>query len=387
MCYLRIVQGNGRTAGYEESGMRPVLLTSFLLATAILTAPAQAQPATPTRPPSAKSVTTPERTTSEVAKGIYVIRHRDSPDTNPQGNTTVIVGEREVLVVDSGYLPSSTREDIAQIRQWSPLPVRYLVNTHWHPDHIRGNSLYAEAFPGLAIIAHTSTPELEEGYDVPNRERYRQRLATMEEQLQRGVGADGKKLSDETRRSLTRQVEARREVLKEFGTYVPRYPNVTIPGEMAIDLGGRAVQLRFLGRGHSSGDVVLYLPRERVLITGDLVAWPVPYFFAGYPYEQIGVLEELMAMEVDVLVPGHGEVMRDKAFLRRTIELMKDVRGQVVAAVRRQGSLSAKLEDVRKSVNVTAYEAEFAGSDEESREFFQESMNGLIRTFFEQVPK
>ena len=367
--------------------MRPVLLTCFLLAAAVPTAMAQAQPNTPSRPASPKSVTTPERTTSEVTKGVYVIRHRDSPDTNPQGNTTVIIGEREVLVVDSGYLPSSTREDIAQIRQWSSLPVRYLVNTHWHPDHIRGNSLYAEAFPGIAIIAHTSTPELEEGYDVPNRERYRQRLATMEGQLERGVGADGKALSDEERKSITRQVEARRAVWREFGSYVPRYPNVTIPGEMTIDLGGRPVQLRYLGRGHSSGDLVLYLPRERVLITGDLVAWPVPYFFAGYPYEQIAVLEELQAMEVEVLVPGHGEVMRDKAFLRRTVELMKDVRGQVVAAVRRQGSLSAKLEDVRKAVNVTAYEAEFAGADAESREFFRESMNGLIRLLFEQVPK
>ena len=345
------------------------------------------QTAAATPPSIAKSVTSPARTVTEIAKGIFVIKHRDAPDTNPQGNTTVIVGDREVLVVDAGYLPSSTREDIAQIRQWSNLPVRHLVNTHWHPDHIRGNSIYADSFPGIAIVGHTSTPELEEGYDVPNRERYRQRVAAMEDQLKRGVGADGKKLTDEARQSLTRTVEGRRAVLQEFASYSPRYPNVTFSGEISVDLGGRIVQLRHLGRGHSSGDLIAYLPREKVLITGDLVASPVPYFFAGYPYEQIDVLEELAAMDADVIVPGHGEVLRDKVLIRRTIDLMKDVRGQVVASVRRLGSLSAKLEDVRKSVNVGTYAAEFAGKDPENLEFFQESMDGLVRLFYEQAPK
>ncbi|HYO92299.1 MAG TPA: MBL fold metallo-hydrolase, partial [Pyrinomonadaceae bacterium] len=83
----------------------------------------------------ADSVVTRTRTVTRLAEGIYVIRHPDAPDTFPQGNTTVIIGEREVLVVDSCYLPSSAREDIAQIRQWTTKPVRYLLNTHWHYDH------------------------------------------------------------------------------------------------------------------------------------------------------------------------------------------------------------------------------------------------------------
>ena len=88
----------------------------------------------------ADSSVTQQRKVTQVAAGVYAIRHVDSPDTNPQGNTTVIIGERAVLVVDSSYLPSSAAEDIAQIRQWTKLPVRYVLNTHWHPDHQRGNS-------------------------------------------------------------------------------------------------------------------------------------------------------------------------------------------------------------------------------------------------------
>src|SRR5688500_18400214 len=101
----------------------------------------------------------------KVAEGVYMIRHKDSPETFPQCNTTVIIGEREVLVVDSCYLPSSAREDIAQIKQWTNKPVRYLVNTHWHFDHTMGNATYWEAFPGISIVAHTETAKQIAGYN------------------------------------------------------------------------------------------------------------------------------------------------------------------------------------------------------------------------------
>src|SRR4051812_31383083 len=80
----------------------------------------------------ADSVTTKERTNTKLADGIYEIRHPDAPDGFPQSNTTVIIGDRDVLVVDSCLLPSTTREDIAQIRKWTNKPVTYLLNTHWH---------------------------------------------------------------------------------------------------------------------------------------------------------------------------------------------------------------------------------------------------------------
>jgi cyclase len=306
-------------------------------------------------PTSDRSVVTRERKVGEIESGVYVIQHKDAPDTNPQGNTTVIVGDQCVLVIDSGYLPSSTREDIAQIRQWTARPVRYLVNTHWHPDHIRGNPLYAAEFPGLTILAHTTTPELQEGYDGPNLARYRARVASLEESLKRGKGADGKKLSKQERSAMTLELNRRHSVLEEFASYEPAPPNVTFHDRMTIDLGNRVVELRHLGRGHSGGDVVAYLPRERILIAGDLVASPVPYFFAGYPYDQIATLEALGAFDARVLVPGHGNVMLDEAYLDRTVAMMKDVRDQVLVEVRRRGSLSAKLEDVRKTIDMRAY--------------------------------
>lgn len=107
---------------------------------------------------------TKDRTVTTVAPGVYMIRHKDAPNGIPNGNTEVIIGEREVLVVDSCYLASEAKQDIAQIRAWTDKPVRYLVNTHWHNDHTMGNTTYAAAFPDVSIVAHSETRTMMKGY-------------------------------------------------------------------------------------------------------------------------------------------------------------------------------------------------------------------------------
>src|SRR5215213_7649800 len=148
----------------------------------------------------ADSVNTTERTVTKLAEGVYVIRHKDAPDGFPQGNTTVIIGDREVFVVDSCYLPSSAREDIAQIRQWTNKPVSYLLNTHWHYDHTMGNGTYAEAFPQLAIVAHIETRKQMEGYNPGWFAKYPQRADRFKRLLETGKDADGKPLTETQKR-------------------------------------------------------------------------------------------------------------------------------------------------------------------------------------------
>src|ERR1700683_1392430 len=82
---------------------------------------------------------TNERRGTKLADGVYAIEHKYLYDGSSSGNTTVIIEEREVLVVDSCYRPSSAQEDIAEIRQWTNKPVGYLLNTHFHNDHNNGN--------------------------------------------------------------------------------------------------------------------------------------------------------------------------------------------------------------------------------------------------------
>lgn len=335
----------------------------------------------------ADSSVTTQRAVTQIAEGVFAIRHLDAPDTNPQGNTTVIIGERAVLVIDSSYLPSSAAEDIAQIRRWTDRPVRYLLNTHWHPDHQRGNSVYADAFPDLAIIAHPETVRLMAAYDAANRERYPKRVKAMQESLDKGRDASGKRLKESEKQELRQTVEGRARVLVELEKSRLELPSLTFDRELNIDLGNRIVELRHVSIGDTRGDAWAYLPKEQILVTGDVLVAPVPYFFAGYPEGLTRTLRRLLELDVKAIVPGHGDVMRDKTYMRAVLEMVETIIAQVNAAVVRIGSLSARLEDVRPQIDVAQYRRSFAGDDPHNQEYFDESIEGLIKDAFYQAPK
>ena len=324
----------------------------------------------------ADSSVTTQRTVTKIADGVYSIRHADAPDSNPQGNTTVVIGERAVLVVDSSYLPSSAAEDIAQIRRWTNRPVRYLLNTHWHPDHQRGNSVYVDAFPDVTVVAHAETAKLMASYDAANRERYPKRLQAMKETLEKGPDAE-----------LQKTVDGRSRVLAELERSRLQLPSLTFDSELTVDLGNRVVEIRHTGIGDTRGDAWAYLPKEQILVTGDVLVAPVPYFFAGYPADLARTLHRLLELDVKAVVPGHGDVMHDKTYMRAVLEMVETIVGQVNAVVVRIGSLSARLEDVRPQIDVTEYRRRFAGDNPNNQEYFDESIDALIKDAFYQAPK
>ena len=122
-----------------------VLATAMLLVASFLAA----QEAAPAGIPAAMS----KYETVQLADGVYAFVSAAGGEAIVTGNSLVVIGEDGVLVVDSGHIPSLTARQIAQIGKWTDKPVRYLVNTHWHPDHNAGNGLYKKAFPGVQIVS------------------------------------------------------------------------------------------------------------------------------------------------------------------------------------------------------------------------------------------
>lgn len=337
---------------------------------------------------SAESAVTRERSVTQVDPNLYVIRHADGPDGNPQGNTTVVIGERTVMVIDSCYLPSSAREDIAQIRHWTDKPVTWLVNTHWHPDHVRGNYEYRKAFPTIAIVAQRETVVLGRNYEGGNLKRRSARIAAMRAESQSRKSSDGKPLNvkelAELRESLTGSVKVDEELRDGFRQELA---DVTFDTALDVDLGGREVQLRHTGPGDTLGDTWIYMPAEHVLVAGDLLDHPVPYFFAGFPAGVLFNLRQLEKLDVTAIVPGHGAVLHDKVYLRSVIGLLDSIITQVNAEVVNEGSLSANFDKVRAAIDTSAERRKFAGDDAASQEYFDESIEGLIRDAFNQAPK
>ena len=331
----------------------------------------------------ADSAVTRERTVTKLAEGVYVIRHADAPDEFPQSNTTVVIGSREVLVVDSCYMPSSAREDIAQIRTWTDKPVRYLVNTHWHYDHTMGNGEYAAAFPGLHVVAHTQTARNMAGYNPHWFDRYPKLTVGFREALRTGKEADGKALTEERRKEVERTLVGRDPVAKEFAAVVDRMPDVSFEREIAFDLGGRVVKVMHLGRGNTAGDAIVYLPAERIVATGDLLTHPIPYLGGGYPTEMPTTLRALAQLDAVAIVPGHGDVLRDWKYLHRVAAFVEAVNAAMSAEVYRsprRGDLETVKAAVLAAFDVTPWRKEFVGDDPGNAEYFDDfSWPGVLK--------
>jgi cyclase len=333
----------------------------------------------------ADSSVTSKRTVTKLAEGVYEIRHPDAPDTFPQGNTTVIIGERSVLVVDSCLLPSSAREDVEQIRKWTNKPVTFLVNTHWHFDHTLGNGTYAAAFPSIQIIAQKATWKTIADFNQGAVVRYPTRADRFKKILETGKNADGQPLSDGERKDYEHALSGLAPVVEEFDGVKQVNPNLVFDRELDIDLGNRPVQIRFLGRGNTAGDTIVYLPNEKILATGDLLDHPVPYMFGGFPVDFSSTLHNLAQVDAQTIVPGHGDVLHDKTYIQQVIDLLDAVNHEVEKEINDGLSLEEVQQTLPKSFDVKTWRQKFAGSDQEDNDFFDTSFAGLIKASYNQI--
>ncbi|MGK2927864.1 MAG: MBL fold metallo-hydrolase [Lysobacterales bacterium] len=298
-----------------------------------------------------------------VADGIYVAIRPESTRQPVMGNGTVIVNDDHVVVVDGNGSPLLADRVIAAIRAVTDLPVRYLVVTHWHGDHNLGSHSYLEAWPELEIISHRFAREAMLGAPMAYVEEYKveipEYMKQLAERLEQGVGADGAPLADYQQRELADLVHHADVFLQEIEASRVTPPTMTFEQELVLRGGGRAIEIRHPGKGNTAGDAYVWLPQERILVTGDLVVHPTPYGFYSYPRSWAAVLEGLQALQPRLVIPGHGEVMRDTGYLARLQALMSDVADQAAVAV----AAGQSLEDFRETVNFEAHRAGFTGND------------------------
>ncbi|MES2306982.1 MAG: MBL fold metallo-hydrolase [Gemmatimonadota bacterium] len=326
------------------------------------------------------------RKVTQLATGVYVIEHRDAQDGFAGGNTTVIIGERQVLVVDAPFLPSEAREDIAQIRQWTSHPVTFLVTTHFHNDHNFGNRAYMDAFPGLSIIAHPDTKEEMDRFGPGSLSREERGTAGYQRLHDSGKNGDGTPLSDADKAEVKRILARRNEVMLEMKKSPFQSATLTVADNITIDLGGRNVEVRFLGRGNTPGDLVVQLPAERIVAVGDLVVLPLPYFYDGYPREWAATLSRVIALQPAMVVPGHGPVLHDTAHLALIRDLITSAVTQMNEALRNSGPAMFRTVDaVKGSIDLTAFRERFAGGNKEIEAAFDETAAELVRLVFREA--
>ena len=204
-----------------------------------------------------------------VKDGLYVIRGPFLPCMtgcrpgqtgdgliHESGDVAVLVTPAGLIVVDDKFA-SQAAEVLTQIKAVSPLPIRYLLNSHHHGDHASGNQYLRDAL-GVDIVAH-------------------------------------------------KNIRANFLRIKQAGE-----PNVTFADQAALYLGGVEVQLFWFGRGHTNGDTVIYFPDLKTIHAGDLVIDGMPvidYPGGGSAIEFIATIDGLLTLDFDTMIPGHGKLM------------------------------------------------------------------------------
>lgn len=310
-------------------------------------------------PAFAEEALYPGYTWQDLGRGIYLHTQIDPLAAPVDGNTTVIVSDAGILVVDTGINPAVVRAVVAKIRTLSDKPVTHVVNTHWHDDHVNGNYVYRQAFPDAQFIAHRETLGL-----------LRERWEAMEEQREQAYASVDTGALRETAERLDASDPATAIGYRVYAGYVDAlrpelagleyvFPDTVFGEKLVYDMGNRTVQILWPGQGNTPGDAVVWLEEERVLVTGDLVVAPVPFAFDAPMVEWVAALERLETFDAATIVPGHGPVQHDATYIRQVRELLEDT----LSAVRAAQAEGAGFDNLSQAIDLEDQRRRFAGDD------------------------
>ena len=256
----------------------------------------------------ANSATSSFGKTVKVQDNIYTVVQGEGVDSN----TTFIVTRDGVIVIDTRTTPAEAKKALAELRKITDKPVLYTINTHYHGDHTFGNQVFSES---KTIIAHENVRKMLTGQNGQNHL-----------EMFKTFGVPG---LDEVEITL---------------------PNVVYKKKMEIFLGGYHLELLHLGKGHTDGDTVVYLEALKLVIAGDLVfANSIPYMGDAYVDSWIESLQTLHNYDIEIVVPGHGEVGGKTTLIAMKHYLMK-LRNKVKHQISEGKSLAETKKIVSESL-------------------------------------
>ncbi len=278
-----------------------------------------------------------------VADGVYAAIAKPAYRVNC--NAAIILLEDGVLVVDTHSKPSAARALIAQIKKLTDKPVKYVVNTHFHYDHYQGNEAYPSAWPaGIEIISSEATRANIQRLGIPRIKNeivsMPQEIASLKSELEKAANAEKK---EAIRKNLI-QAEA---YLAELKTMQVTLPTMTFDRSLILHRNARTVEILWLGRAHTDGDVWVFLPKEKVLVTGDALHGWTPFMGDSYPYDWIQTLDAAEKLDFDYVISGHGDVMQGKQKFELWKQYFRDLMDHTAAAY----GDGTSLEEAKKRVS------------------------------------
>jgi glyoxylase-like metal-dependent hydrolase (beta-lactamase superfamily II) len=286
---------------------------------------------------------------TEIVPGVYSAIGTGS--MNVGSNSAVIVNRDEVMIVDSHISPESGRAMLQELKAITDKPVRFLINTHFHYDHTNGNQAFP---PGVDIIGHEFTRRKLTG-DVLEKGMFADLLKTLPRQLDDLTARAAAETDPALKARGAQQVRVQTAFANSLKELRVTPPNVTLVDHMTLFRGDREIRLLYLGHGHTGGDIVVYLPREKVLCSGDLLVHDVANLIDGYLNEWPEALEKLKPIDFVDVIPGHGDPFKGKERIDWFQSYLRDLWKQGTALHEQQVSAA----DAARRIDMTAHKAHY----------------------------
>ncbi len=288
-------------------------------------------------------------TFTQIAPGVYSAV--GTATSNAGSNSAVIVNQDDVIVVDSHMTPESGRALLRDLKTITDKPVRLLVDTHFHYDHANGNQIFA---PIADIIGHEYTRKRLAG-DILQKGMFADLLAGLPRQIEENTKRAAAETDAAAKTRLEQQVRGQQTFFDQVRQTKPTPPNLTMNDRVTIYRGDREIQLLHFGRGHTAGDVVVYLPKERVLCSGDLLVNQVANLVDGYVNDWPAALDKLRALDFVDVIPGHGEPFKGKERIDWFQAYLRDI-WQQATKLHNDGVPAA---EAARRIDMTAHKAHY----------------------------
>lgn len=307
-----------------------------------------------------------------LAPDVYGVIRKEPGGLSLDSNVVFVVTERQVVMIDANVGPESASATLSALKKITDKPVTYVINTHYHDDHIGGNPTVKAAFPKVQFVGAATIRENLQKYSLASRKEMIASAPAMAKMLRELVGEgkslNGKPITDEERTAYESDIR----IAERYGREMPSIeiipPSVEVKEKNVLELDGRIIEVLNLGNAHTSSDLVVHLPKEKVAIVGDIVVWPAP--LAGNPQSHIHewgpTLDRVIALKPTIIVPGHGPVMRDTSYLELLARFYRSAAREAGESFRKGES----VEDATKRITMAEFERKFCGDSEFRKTLF-----------------
>lgn len=239
-------------------------------------------------------------------------------------NAGIVDLGNKTIVFDTFLSPMVADEIPEIVKKLNLSPIKYVVNSHWHNDHIRGNQIFS---PEVVIMSTARTAELikiNEPLEIKAEKAYAPRRLAYYDSLFNTYKGD----PDDREYLNILMWQAYFSALVETNSLIKtRLPDEFVNQEKVIKGTKREARLITKGKGHSDSDLILYLPEDKIVFTGDLVFVGMhPYMADGFTHEWKSYLNYIESLNIEKLVPGHGRVgnEHDLELMKEYIEMIED---------------------------------------------------------------